>query len=214
MSRMTSKGGTDMSRPLFIVFEGIDGCGKTTQLTRLADALKQKGRQVMTTAEPTDSTTGKLLRAALSGNDPRTPTEMAALFTLDRIHHNVSQNGIAATLRAGTDVISDRYYYSSLAYQGSLCDYDWVRRMNLNCPDIRKPDLCIFLDISPDTALARIGKRGEAKEIYEKKETLSLFRETFLRVFASLDDRVEVIDAEGTPDEIATRVMAAVETIL
>ena len=203
-----------MSKPLFIVFEGIDGCGKSTQLRLLCEKLTALGRAVVATAEPTDSKTGRMLREALSGKDARTATEMAALFTLDRIHHNVGEGGIAETLAAGKDIISDRYYYSSLAYQGSLTDYEWVRRMNCDCPDIRKPDLCIFLDMAPKAALARIGARGEATEIYEKEETLTLFRETFHRVFASLDDRVAVIDADGTPDEVAARVFTAVAPLL
>lgn len=203
-----------MSHPLFIVFEGIDGCGKSTQLKLLCQKLTALGRTCVPTAEPTTSTTGKLLRAALSGSDPRTAAEMAALFTLDRIHHNKGEGGIDACLAKGHDVISDRYYYSSLAYQGSLTDYDWVRRMNCDCPEIRKPDLCIFLDMSPKAALTRIGNRGETKEIYEQEETLTLFRTTFMRVFDSLDDNVAIIDAEGTPQEVATRVFAAVESLL
>lgn len=203
-----------MSRPLFIVFEGIDGCGKTTQLKMLCEKLERLGRNPTPTAEPTDSATGRMLRAALSGSDPRTACEMAALFTLDRIHHNKAENGIEKWLEAGHDVISDRYYYSSLAYQGSLTDYEWVRHMNCACPEIRRPDLCIFLDISPKAALSRIGSRGEAKEIYEKEDTLTLFRATFLRVFASLNDNIAVINAEGTPVEVADRVFAAVKPLL
>ena len=111
-------------------------------------------------------------------------------------------------------MICDRYYYSSLAYQGSLCDYDWVRRMNCDCPDIRHPDLCVFLDLSPKAALARIAARGEATEIYEKEETLSLFRKTFMRVFDSLPDRVAIIDAAGSAKEVAERVLDAVRGIL
>ena len=86
--------------------------------------------------------------------------------------------------------------------------------MNVRCPAIRPPDLCIFLDLTPKQALARIGKRGEAKEIYEKEETLTLFRDTFLRVFESLGDKVAIVDASGTPEEVAARVLAAAETVL
>lgn len=203
-----------MSRPLFIVFEGIDGCGKSTQLRLLCERLAAHGRAPFPTAEPTDSATGKMLRAALSGADPRTAAEMAALFTLDRIHHNKAENGIENSLAEGFDVVCDRYYYSSLAYQGSLTDYEWVRRMNCDCPEIRRPDLCIFLDMSPKAALSRIGSRGEATEIYEKEDTLTLFRTTFMRVFSSLDDNVAIINAEGTPDEVAARVWEAVEPLL
>ena len=203
-----------MLRPLFIVFEGIDGCGKSTQLNLLCERLAAMGRSPLPTAEPTDSTTGKLLRAALSGADPRTAAEMAALFTLDRIHHNQCENGIERWLASGFDVISDRYYYSSLAYQGSLTDYEWVRRMNCDCPEIRRPDLCIFLDMTPKAALSRIGHRGTSTEIYEKEDTLTLVRATFLRVFETLNDNVAIINAEGTPDEVAARVWDAVKTLL
>jgi len=203
-----------MTRPLFIVFEGIDGCGKSTQLRLLSEYLQKRGRRVVTTAEPTDSATGKMLREALAGRDPRTAAEMAALFTLDRIHHNIAEDGIENCLKNGCDMLSDRYYYSSLAYQGSLVDYEWVRHMNVDCPEIRRPDLCIFLDIAPTTALSRIGRRGEQKEIYEKEETLSLVRATFMRVFDTLTDNVAIIDAGGTPEEVAAQIVAVVEPLL
>ena len=203
-----------MRNAKFIVFEGIDGCGKTTQHRLLCEALRGRGRRVLSTAEPTDSETGRMLRAALSGKEPRTAGEMAALFTLDRIHHNVARDGIGAALAAGQDVVCDRYYYSSLAYQGSLTDYEWVRRMNCDCPEIRRPDLCIFLDVSPRVALERIGNRGEAREIYEREDTLARVRATFLHVFESLEDRVAVVDAAHDPDTVAAKVLAAVDAIL
>ena len=203
-----------MKEGKLIVFEGIDGCGKSTQIRLLAEALEKKGRAVRVTAEPTETETGKMLRRALSGALPATPCQMAAMFTLDRIVHNTAAGGINDTLEQGMDMLSDRYYYSSLAYQGSLCDYEWVKGMNVSCPDIRKPDLCIFLDITPKEALSRIGKRGEAKEIYEKEETLTVFRDTFLRVFDTLGDNVAIIDAAGDPETVAARVLAAVEAIL
>ncbi len=199
-----------MTKPLFIVFEGIDGCGKSTQLRLLSEYLEERGRKTRLSSEPTRYPTGELLRAALSGKDPRTTGEMAALFVLDRIHHNVAPDGIGASLAAGFDVLSDRYYYSSLAYQGSLTDYDWVRRMNTECPEIRHPDLCIFLDISPKTALERIGGRGGTREIYEKEETLTAVRSKFLQVFDSLDDNIVIIDAEGDPEGIAAQIRNAV----
>ena len=197
-----------------IVFEGIDGCGKSTQIARLAEAIRARGNDVLLTAEPTEHDTGKMLREALSGRVKRTPEEMAALFTLDRIVHNKAEDGIENALENGRYVLSDRYYYSSLAYQGSLCDYEWVKQMNVGCPAIRRPDLCIFLDIPPRVALERIGRRGEAKEIYEKEETLTVFRDTILRVFETLGDNVAIVDASGTPDEVAELVLAAAEKIL
>jgi len=200
-----------LTRGKFIVFEGIDGAGKSTQIACLRESLVKMGYTVCTTAEPTDLDTGKMLRAALAGKCERSACEMATLFTLDRIAHNKE---IEKALAAGGIVICDRYYYSSLAYQGSLCDYEWVKRMNVACPEIRHPDLCIFLDLSPKDAIARISARGEATEIYEKEETLALFRDTFHRVFASLEDRVAIVNAAPAPEVIAAEVLAAVKEIL
>ena len=98
-------------RGKFIVFEGIDGAGKTTQINRLAERLRAEGRRVLVTAEPTVSVTGGLLRDALGGISSRTAGEMAAMFVLDRIFHNVNPvNGIEKMLTDGIDVICDRYY--------------------------------------------------------------------------------------------------------
>ena len=201
-------------RGRFIVFEGIDGAGKTTQIERLAARLRAEGRRVLVTAEPTVSVSGGMLRDALGGLQKRTACEMAAMFVLDRVFHNVNPDGICAMIDAGYDVICDRYYYSSMAYQGSQTDFAWVRDMNLNCPEIRRPDLCIFLDLSPEESLARIGRERTHTEIYEKKEILEAVRRQFLHVFEELDDRVTVIDTTGRSiDEVAALVSAAVETL-
>ena len=98
-------------RGRLIVFEGIDGAGKTTQIELLTRRLQERGRRVYRTAEPTESVSGGLLRDALSGVSKRTPCEMAALFVLDRIFHNTNPvNGIERMLADGVDVICDRYY--------------------------------------------------------------------------------------------------------
>ena len=202
-----------MAMGKFIVFEGIDGAGKSTQIARLAENLKAAGRRVLVTAEPTDSVTGKMLRAALSGKEERTPCEMAALFVLDRIFHNVSRGGIVELLDSGYDVICDRYYYSSLAYQGSETDFEWVKRMNLDCPEIRRPDLCIFLDIEPEVSLKRIASSRASTEIYEKRELLEKFRNRFLYVFDMLKDRenIAIVDASQPREKVAELVFEAVE---
>ena len=198
----------------FIVFEGIDGAGKTTQIEKLAARLRSEGRKVAVTAEPTASVSGGLLRDALAGIHKRTACEMAALFVLDRIFHNVNPSGIEAMLAEGYDVICDRYYYSSMAYQGSQTDADWVRDMNLKCPEIRRPDLCVFLDLSPEESMRRIAKDRTSTEIYEKKEILEAVRARFFHVFRELDDRVEIIDTTGLSiDDVAEKVAAAVEDL-
>ena len=144
---------TETGRGRLIVFEGIDGAGKTTQIDRLEQALRNRGKQVYRTAEPTESATGGMLRDALAGITRKTPSELALLFTLDRVFHNVNPvNGIEKMLADGFDVICDRYYYSTLAYQGSETDEQWIRNMTFGCPEIRKPDICIFLISRPKKA--------------------------------------------------------------
>ena len=203
-----------MSKGRFIVIEGIDGAGKTTQIELLANRLREQGRVVHVTAEPTVSVSGGLLRDALGGIANRTACEMAALFVLDRIFHNVNPNGINAMLEKGIDVICDRYYYSSLAYQGSETDFEWVKSMNLNCPEIRTPDLCIFLDLSPEESLKRISKGRTSTELYERLDTLVSVRNRFFEVFELLRDRdnIKVIDTTGDGiEEVAKKIASAVE---
>lgn len=192
-------------RGRFIVFEGIDGAGKTTQIELLTKRLQGAGHRVYRTAEPTESVSGGLLRDALSGVSKRTACEMAAMFVLDRIFHNTNPvNGIEKMLSDGVDVICDRYYYSSLAYQGSETDAEWVREMNLNCPEIRRPDLCIFLDLTPEQSMERIGKGRVTTEIYENTERLERVRRQFYSVFETLkdSDRICVVNAARTVEEI------------
>ena len=199
--------------------EGIHGAGKTTQMHLLAEALVQAGRKVHTTCEPTTLPSGVAIREALAGKGgERTVCQMAAMFALDRINHNVHPTeGIAAKLAAGYDVLCDRYYYSSLAYQGSLPrNAAWVRSLNEECPDIRHPDLCIFLDLTPEESMERIARGRTTREIYETADQLMRFRETFFSVLDSLGerDRIVRVCAAGTPEEVAARVRDAVSTTL
>ena len=192
-------------RGKFIVFEGIDGAGKTTQINLLANYLREQGRAVYCTAEPTETVSGGLLRDALSGVSRRTVCEMAAMFVFDRINHNVNPvNGIQKMLADGFDVICDRYYYSSLAYQGSGTDPEWVSNMNLNCPEIMRPDVCVFLDLTPEQSMARINRNRATQEIYENEEKLTQVRNQFYCVFEQLRERdnSQIVNAYRSVEEI------------
>lgn len=199
----------------FIVFEGIDGAGKSTQIERLRQKLQKEGRKVFITAEPTQSVTGGILRDALSGNYKRSASELAAMFLSDRVFHNVNESvGINQALEKGFDVISDRYYYSSFAYQGLESDIDWVINMNLNCPDIRRPDLCIFLDLDAQNSKSRIDTNRATVEIFEKEEILSKIRNKFFDVFKRLpDENIHVVDASGSVDEVSEKISAIVDKL-
>ncbi len=194
-----------MNKGKFIVFEGIDGSGKTTQAKKLAEFLVSCGRQVRLTAEPTSLPSGKLLREALGGKIERTECQMAVMFVDDRICHNTHPTeGIRALTESGIDVICDRYYYSSLAYQGSSTDYEWVKAMNLGCPEILRPDLCIYIDLLPKQSLERILCGRDSVEIYENEHTLSLVREKFLSVIRDLapTDNIRTVDGYRSEDEV------------
>ncbi len=200
----------EQKRGRLIVFEGIDGAGKTTQIELLEAHLKQAGRTVYRTAEPTESVTGGLLRDALSGVSQRTACEMAALFVIDRIFHNVNPVwGIEKLLSDGVDVLCDRYYYSSMAYQGSETDPDWVRDMNLLCPEIRRPDVCFFMDLTPEQSMERIRKGRVTFDIYENLDRLTQVRNRFYRVFEELKDtdRICIVDA-ARPIEVIHKEIA------
>lgn len=203
-----------MNKPKFIVFEGIDGAGKTTQIELLRKALEEKGFPCQTTAEPTDLPSGREIRAALAGKIEKTPLEMAEMFAHDRELHNIDPEiGVNSMLSDGFTVISDRYYYSSLAYQGAALGYETVAKLNFDNQSIRTPDLCVFLDLTPERSLERIGKRGEETEIYENFDYLTKTRAMFFDVFDRLTargEKIAVIDAYGSVEEVAERVLKAV----
>ncbi len=202
-------------RGRFIVFEGIDGAGKSTQMLLLKEHLEKEGRKVKITAEPTQSVTGGALRDALSGNFKRTQTELAAMFLSDRVfHNNDPYAGIVQALEKGYDVLCDRYYYSSFAYQGLDTSLKWVMDMNLNCPDITRPDLCIFLDLDAEKSRRRIEKSRTETEIFENSETLGKIRNKFFEIFDILkDENIAVVDASGTVSDIAEKIYQRVSLL-
>lgn len=194
----------------FIVFEGLDGCGKTTQAKLLCDRLNQKGIKAQFTAEPTNGESGKLIRRILGGEIKADTPTIAALFAADRVYHNQNpQSGINKLLSDGITVVSDRYYYSSMAYQGIDSDFDWVKSINIDCPYIRKPDICIFLEAPEHVCLDRIraGRDESQIEIYENEQALRKIKQRFDDVFSSLkNENIVRLSAEGSIEDIAERI--------
>ena len=199
----------------FIVLEGLDGAGKSTQLRLLADYLREKGEDVYVDVEPTTKETGKLIRRVLSGELPSSPWATAALFLADRVNQCAApETGLRARLARGQTVLLDRYYYSTFAYQGYETDLDWTVDIHYRCPELLRPDLVLFLTMPVKKCMERILEhRGTATEIYETEERLQKVSDQFDEVFARLMDRENVvyIDADGTVDEVFARIAAAVE---
>ncbi|MEE1116056.1 MAG: dTMP kinase [Clostridia bacterium] len=212
---MSNKDCEKAGRGRFIVFEGIDGSGKSSQMRELAKRLTKSGKKVITTAEPTGSAIGVFIRSVLGGEIRKTEEELAALFALDRIYHNKE---IEKYLEEGIDVLCDRYYYSSLAYQGSETDIERIKKLNLDRSDIRVPDICIFVDVSTEVALQRILGRGNKTEIYETSEKLDRVRKRFFEVFEMMKtegrkDAVCIVDNSGSFGVAAEKVFQSVEKI-
>jgi len=203
-------------RGKFIVIEGLDGSGKGTQIERLASALYDRGIAVHITAEPTDGYVGKYLRQMLKDSDNKDMCLQGALFLADRLDHVTNPtNGIKSYLDKGITVISDRYYYSSFAYQGTAADMDWVMNMNLNAQSMLTPDLCIFFDVNPEECMDRISKTRENPELYEKDIDITRkIRDNFHNVFARLPDNVKIIDANRDIAAIAEETLDIVLEVL
>lgn len=195
----------------FIVFEGLDGTGKTTQIKLLGEYLRARGESVFLTAEPTAHESGKLLRRVLSGEVPSSPWATAALFLSDRINHSSDpDDGIKKHLDDGETVISDRYYFSTFAYQGCDTDVEWCMDMHYRCPEILHPDLVIFLTMSPEKCIERItANRAENEiEIYENTEALTKISRRFTDIFEMLKDRenIHIVDASGSIGEVSAKI--------
>jgi dTMP kinase len=161
----------------FIVIEGIDGCGKGTQAKLLLEHLKNIGKEVLLTAEPTKGPLGKLIREHLS-NPFLDDKSLALLFAADRIEH--LEKEVRPAMDGGKIVISDRYVYSSIAYQGQKVDLDWIGDVNKYAD---KPDIVILLDITPSLGQKRMKDRGDEFEYFEEDTD---FQEGVRRTFLDL----------------------------
>ena len=196
----------DMKRGLFIAFEGIDGSGKGTQIRKLKKRLEQENTRVFCTAEPNDSPIGDLIHQIMIGRIQTTNDVIAALFVADRLDHiRNGTNGILHFLENGVHVITDRYYFSSYAYQSVDLPMDWIIEANRPAAALLRPDLNIFIDVDPEVTMARIEKNRMTKELFEQKERLAETRKRYFEAFALLKDeeRVLVIDGNRDEDEVA-----------
>lgn len=189
-----------MKKGSFIVFEGIDGTGKSTQTRALADYLRSLHQDVVLSREPTDGPWGKKLRE--SAQTGRLPAEQELEFFLkDRRQH--LDELILPSLAAGKTVILDRYYFSTMAYQGARgLDPAEIRRLNEEFAP--PPDLLLILDLDVDTALQRIGSRGDTANEFEQRASLEYCRKIFLSL--RQEPYARVIDANAHMDEVAASI--------
>jgi dTMP kinase len=184
---------------LFIVLEGIDGTGKSTQSRQLADWFREQGREVIASREPTDGPWGAKIRAT-AATGRLSPEEELDYFLRDRREH--VEQLIAPALAEGKVVILDRYYFSTMAYQGSRgVDPVEIRRQNEAFAPV--PDLLFILDLDVDIALSRIGGRGDTANEFEKHGSLTKCREIFLSLAG--ESFVHVIPSDEGPEVVQER---------
>lgn len=187
-----------MKKNLFIAFEGIDGCGKSTQVKLLAESLKKEGHKVYTTFEPTDSFIGSLIRKIMQGKMEADHKTIAGLFVADRTNHLLNKtDGIIKKLEEGYTVISDRYCFSSYAYQGVHVDMEWIIQANKISTDILKPDLNIYIDISPEVSMKRVQTNRDIVELYESTENLQKVRNGYFKAFELLKNEENIVVIDG-----------------
>ena len=197
----------------FVVFEGIDGSGTTTQLSRLSKRLEDAGAPWSSSCEPTDGPVGTLIRQALSGSFAARPETVARLFAADRGEHLYGEDGIVERTGRGELVVSDRYVFSSLAYQGLTCGPDLPLALNAPFP---LPELLVFFEVDPELAAARMSTRSSL-EIYENIAFQRRVAAAYADVMSSFEGKgmtIARLDAGASPDVVEEAVWSAVSPLL
>lgn len=204
-----------MKKGKFIVFEGIDGSGKSTHARLLKDNLNARGIEVYSTFEPTDYETGKLLRRFLSGEVKADERTVAALFMADRMEHLLNaDNGILQKIHSGITVICDRYFLSSVAYNCHDEGIEWIFSINQRVREILSADITIFLDAPIEHTGKRTARRGSL-EVYEKGEIQAKVRERYLNAISChmADAKVAIIDTNRDKLSVSKDIWAKVEPL-
>jgi dTMP kinase len=192
------------SHGFLVVIEGIDGAGTTSQSRSLLENLMIDGLRVHPTAEPSTGPIGKLLREYMAGTHSCDSTTIGLLFAADRVDH--IRREVEPALSSGYVVVTDRWYHSSLAYQGTDTDREWITEINRHAI---VPDLTIFLDVSPEVAIDRRDARGSGNpEIYEYIDVLTRVAANYRDVMSQLSatEPVAVIDGNRPYSEVSAEI--------
>ena len=187
----------------FIVFEGIDGSGTSTQIKKLVES---NPNVFIATAEPTTKETGKFLRRMLCGEFSVDEKTASYLFAADRCEHIFGKDGVEDLIKNGKTVVSDRYFFSSLAYQSVSCGKDLPRLLNSPFP---LPEYLFYFKIDPEISLKRVDSRNGQKEIYEKLDIQKKITKLYDEVIEEYQEKTNesgmkiiIIDATKSIDEV------------
>ena len=196
----------------FVVFEGIDGAGTSTQIKRLVErGCAEAGEGAfVATAEPTGLETGKFLRRMLGGDFTVDEKTNAYLFAADRCEHILGKGGVQELCQAGKIVVSDRYFFSSMAYQSVSCGEELPKLLNEPFP---LPEYLFYFVINPEVSLGRVTSRGEKKEIYETIEKQKKIAAQYEKVISEYEKnagesgmKIIRIDAEKDIESISEEI--------
>ncbi len=205
-----------MNKKLFVVFEGIDSSGKSTQAELLKDYWLDKGEQAVISSEPSSGIIGNLIRQALkqriifSRDRDLFDEQMAYLFAADRHDHLYNDiDGVFKLIQDNYHVISTRYYFSSLAYNCDTVEqFEFIKKLNDRFPN---PDLTVYIDIPIEISLARLQERS-LQEIYETKTKLTKVQEQYQQIFAEYEGKAIAIDGTQDKHQIHQQIIQFVQT--
>jgi len=193
----------------FIVFDSLDGAGNSTQVKLLADYLNQKGKRTHITKEPTLGLIGGLIKSQLSHDWKSSPECLQLLFSADRAYH--LEREVIPLLKKGINVISDRYFFSTIAYGAvDILDFDWL--IEINKPFLL-PDLVFFLKVAPKICLERIRKTRFEITLFEKEKTLERVWQNYEKI-AKRFKNIYIINGERKIAEIAKEIREIVKAKL
>jgi dTMP kinase len=196
-----------------IVIEGLDGAGTTTQARRLVEHLNAQGTPAHGTREPSDGPVGRLIREMLTGGhaidgEKLSQGTFGLLFAADRLDH--MQREVEPKLAAGVIVVSDRWYHSSLAYQGTGADRDWIAMLNARA---RRPDITLFLAVRPEVAAQRRAAARRKEELFEdlrmQQEVDAGYRATIIELQAQ-GERIDILDGELSEDQVFAAILRSI----
>ena len=190
---------------MFIAFEGLDGSGSSTQVKLLTERLKKSDYSVLQTKEPTkDTPTGKVIRDILQHKLDASPEGFQLLFCADRAEH--LKNKIEPALANNQIVITDRYFFSTIAYGGMDADIEWLKTLNQK---FRVPDLTFLLKLSPEECIKRIKGRGSDFELFEEQQKLEAIWQNYEKIIQDYPN-FHIIDASQNIEEVAEEVWEVV----
>lgn len=204
-----------MSKGKYIVFEGIDGAGKSTIISKLSKEMKSRDKKAITTFEPTSNPIGSMIRHILGGRIKTSEETIAALFLADRLDHLQNEtNGILRSIDAGINVLGDRYYLSSYAYHVPHVSLEWVIAANQVCADLLRPDITFYIDISVKESLHRITTNRQEIDIFENEERITKVHANYLKAIEAIkkEENIVIINGEQSPAKVYADVLNVLQS--